>query len=67
MRQPSHFGDFYSFSLIRRAFVYVAMCMARARKASHDELNGENISDMVRSGNEQEGFRGEDSLDEALE
>lgn len=37
------------------------------KKASHDELNGENISDMVRSGNEQEGFRGEGSLDEELE
>lgn len=29
-----------------------------------DEFNGENVSDMAGSGYEQEGFRGEGSLDE---
>lgn len=32
-----------------------------------DEFNDENISDMAGSGYEQEGFRGEGSLDEKLE
>lgn len=32
----------------------------------HDEFNGENVSDMAGSGYEQEGFRGEGSLDERL-
>lgn len=38
-----------------------------ARKATHDEFNGENVSDMAGSGYEQEGFRGEGSIDEEFE
>ena len=53
MRRPPHFSDLCSFSLICRASVYIAVCMARAEKATHDEFNGENVSDMAGSGYEQ--------------
>lgn len=36
-------------------------------KATHDDFNDENVSDMAGFGYEQESFRGERSLDEKLE
>lgn len=39
----------------------------KGEEVMHDEFNGENVSDMAGSGYEQEGFRGEGSLDEKLE
>lgn len=47
--------------------VYTNVHQMKGEEVMHDEFNGENVSDMAGSGYEQEGFRGEGSLDEELE
>lgn len=47
--------------------VYTNVHQMEGEEVMHDEFNGENVSDMAGSGYEQEGFRGEGSLDEELE
>lgn len=47
--------------------VYTNEHQMKVEEVMHDEFNGENVSDMAGSGYEQEGFRGEGSLDEELE
>ena len=39
----------------------------KEEEVMHDEFNRENVSDMAESEYEQEGFRGEGSLDEKLD